>query len=87
MDISEKLAALAKEMNEYVGKLPEHSRGRLDKIRNMCGYIENGGGRSFKIAQDDATMWWTVYLGNKTYSASSFEGAIDVAFNSEEEKF
>jgi hypothetical protein len=55
---------------------------RLNKLRRLCGYIENGSSSFLSLSQDDATGDWILKVGNngsKTYFGSSFESAIDAA--------
>lgn len=53
---------------------------------NLCGYIENGGGETLKIYQDDATREWILHIGKRTYHAGSFAGVVDAALEKEGDK-
>lgn len=52
-------------------------------LRDMAGYVENGGSGSVKIYQDDATRSWHVVIGNgskeKRYWGDSLDRAIENA--------
>ena len=48
-------------------------------LRDTCGYIENGGGNTVTIYQDDATRTWTVKVGKSSYYGDSLEEAIHKA--------
>lgn len=57
-----------------------------EKIRDLCGYIENGNGMSLHICQDDATQWWSVsaYVGRKRVfheTDETFDGAVANAYD------
>jgi len=55
---------------------------RLKGLRELCGYIENGGGQSVSICQDDATKDWCVSVDHKHYvHGNSFTSAIDAALD------
>lgn len=51
-----------------------------DRLRILCGYIENGSETTVKIFQDDATKEWIVKVGKNYYHDSSFDGAFELAF-------
>jgi hypothetical protein len=64
----------------------------LAKLRQICGYVENGSDESVTIVQDDATREWALYVGTnsailktkrRAYSASSFHQVIAVAAEKE----
>lgn len=48
----------------------------FSELRDVCGYIENGGGSTIKIFQDDATRTWHLYVGDKSYWDETFQGVI-----------
>lgn len=58
---------------------------RLDCLRAICGYVEDGSDTTITICQDDATRDWFIRIGasinpkSKRFYASSFEGVIDEA--------
>lgn len=53
------------------------------KIRELCGYVENGSDTSVKILQDDATKSWIVYVGKTWYWGNSMREAVDKAYLAE----
>jgi ribosomal protein L1 len=48
-------------------------------LRDMAGYVENGGSGSVKFYQDDATRTWHVEVGKNSYWADSLDEAIEKA--------
>lgn len=52
---------------------------RFRKLRELCGYVENGSDTVVTIFQDDATRDWVCKVGNKRYWGRSMEAAIDAA--------
>lgn len=52
---------------------------RLDKLRRLCGYVENGSSTVVKLQQDDATREWILNVDKKSYYAGSFFQVIDMA--------
>ena len=64
----------------------------LDKLRRMCGYVEDVSQQSVTIAQDDATREWSLYVGienailktkRRSYHSTSFHQVIRVAAEKE----
>lgn len=64
----------------------------LDKLRRMCGYVENGSSEYITIGQDDATTEWGLQVGDsharstgkaRRYSGTSFHRVIFVAAEKE----
>jgi hypothetical protein len=53
----------------------------LVELRDLCGYVENGGSTTVRIFQDDATKSWHVYVGDKGYYGVSLNEAIRAAHN------
>ncbi len=56
----------------------------FSELRDVIGYIENGGGQSIKIFQDDATGTWHLHViqhfgGVHEYWADSLQGVIEKA--------
>lgn len=51
----------------------------FSELRDILGYIENGGGVSVRIYQDDATKTWHVHVGQHGYYADSLQDAIRLA--------
>ncbi|AEY69536.1 hypothetical protein AH2_00026 [Burkholderia phage vB_BceS_AH2] len=60
---------------------------RLDKLREMCGHVEDGSDMPVTVGQDDATKDWFLRIGpaisphSKRFYAGTFEGVIDKAIN------
>jgi hypothetical protein len=52
---------------------------RFQKIRLLCGYIQNGSGQTVTITQDDATSEWIVRAGSQVWSGASLSAAVDAA--------
>jgi len=50
---------------------------RLDKLREACGYVEEGSSRSLSIGQDDSTKFWMVSAGRDRGYGSNLREAID----------
>ena len=48
----------------------------LCALRDLIGYVECGEGCKVSIVQDDATRWWTLTVGEKSYYGESFESVI-----------
>lgn len=60
---------------------------RMDGLRELCGYVENGSDTVVTIFQDDATREWVVKVGNKTftrYYGESMIQALDAAISREQ---
>ena len=59
----------------------------FDKLRRLCGYVEDGSATSVNICQDDATKDWLVRVG-KAFPAYdlSFLGAVEAAVEPETEE-
>lgn len=72
----------------------------MQKLRECCGFVENGSEQAVRIAQDDATREWSVTVGTErmistmptTYSKTrSYHGktlneAIDTAYRVEKQE-
>jgi len=54
-------------------------------LRDMAGYVENGGSTTVKIFQDDATRSWHVYVGKNSYFGDSLDQAIEKAHSENNE--
>lgn len=52
---------------------------RMQGLRKLCGYVENGSDTVVKIFQDDATRDWVVKVGPKSYYAVDLGTALDKA--------
>lgn len=56
---------------------------RIDGLRNLCGYVENGSASHITISLDDATKEFTIHVGPsaaKRWShGEGFREAIDAA--------
>lgn len=48
-------------------------------LRDLCGYIQNGGGTTITISQDDATHSFWLTVGKESYYGASLESAIHKA--------
>jgi hypothetical protein len=71
----------------------ERNAGLLRKLREICGWVENGSAESVTIGQDDATRDWFLSVGydsisskRRSYNATSFESVIDAAYEKEQGK-
>lgn len=54
-----------------------------ERLRILCGYIENGTDTAVKVLQDDATKDWIVRVGindTNSYRGSSMMEAFEKAF-------
>lgn len=56
----------------------------VNRLRILCGYIENATDTVVRVFQDDATREWVVRIGNdaanKWYHGRSLEQAFEAAF-------
>jgi hypothetical protein len=62
----------AQRMAEARQREQDAELGRL--LRQTLGYVENGGGNSVRIRQDDATREWSVTVGTGGLQALSYYG-------------
>lgn len=54
-------------------------KDRIDTLRELCGYVEDGSHTRVIIMQDDVTKEWLIRVGDKWPShGSSLRAAIDV---------
>ena len=53
---------------------------RLDALRTLCGYVENGSDTTVNIYQDDATKDWIVRCGREYFYGNCFRSALDQVF-------
>ena len=67
-------------MSALKNKLTDGNISFEDRLRILCGYVENGSDTSVKVYQDDATKDWVVRVGNKGYYASTMMDAFKLAF-------
>lgn len=56
-----------------------------ERLRILCGYIENASDTSVRVCQDDATRDWIVAIGTgssikRSYHGTSMEEAFEQAF-------
>lgn len=52
-----------------------------ERLRVLCGYVENGTDGSVGVFQDDATRTWVVVVDkNKRYYGTSMNEAFEEAF-------
>jgi len=83
---------LLQEIESLRAKLAEAEKDaeRLNGLRELCGYIQDGSDTSIHISQDDATRSWRLSLGppksgQRWWYANSFEGVIDAAIAKQKE--
>lgn len=50
---------------------------RLQRLIDLCGYVEDGSNVTVKLSQDDATCEWLVHAGKRWWHGSSPRAAID----------
>lgn len=55
----------------------EQFRKRLQAMRELCGYVENGTDDSIIIGQDDATKTWHVYYASKPFKTIAWGNTFD----------
>lgn len=53
---------------------------RLDALRELCGFVENGSDATVRIFQDDATRDWFIKCGQKRFDSNCFRGVLDEVF-------
>lgn len=80
-------------MTEHIGensnKLTNPDTPFHERLRILCGYVENGTDTVVKVFQDDATGEWCVRIGSETagrgrlYIGKDFLGAFETAFQDE----
>ncbi|QIG76532.1 hypothetical protein EVC27_007 [Rhizobium phage RHph_I1_6] len=71
------------EMPALEHKLADPNTPFHEKLRILCGYVENGSDTAVKVYQDDATKEWIVRVGindTRTYHSHSFENVFALAF-------
>lgn len=77
-------------MPHEVARTERNAERFLKLHSHLLGYVENGGGESVRIGQDDATREFTVTLGPthriRSYHGSSLEQAFDLAIEEEGDK-
>lgn len=74
--MTKRLNAQLEAENERLRKDAE----RFKRIRELCGYVEDGSSQSLTITQDDATRTWIIKGGKKEISCGdSLAQAIDAA--------
>lgn len=52
----------------------------FNELNAIAGYVENGTSSSILISQDDATKWWTVTVGSKSWTRESMREALADAY-------
>ena len=52
----------------------------VERLRILCGYVENATDTTVKVGQDDATRDWFVNVGRSHYHGTSMEEAFEQAF-------
>jgi len=78
----------AEEIAEAKQRGIERDAEYLRKLRECCGYIQNGTEEALTISQDDATRGWSIRIGDslarsrgtdRSYHADGFYEVIDMA--------
>ena len=67
----------------------EEDETRINTLRELCGYVEDGSDTSVTIGQDDATKDWVLHIGNRKQTlifSDTFKGLLDTARRVLEEK-
>lgn len=49
---------------------------RWRKLKDLCGYVQNGSDTTVKLSQDDATRTCYIHVGNKSYDGNSFNSVL-----------
>lgn len=83
---NELIQARIERMQIQKAKLEEQAKdaARLNGLRELMGYVEDGSSDTVKLFQDDATKSFFVTVGKKDYYSTSFKGAIDEALSENE---
>lgn len=69
----------------------------LQKLRECCGYVENGSQEPLVISQDECTKGWSIRIGidyqgsksgtkSRSYHAAGFHEVIDMAYTAEKQE-
>jgi len=58
----------------------------FDKLKRLCGYVENGSDTTVKVFQDDATREWFVRVGKAPMDKVSFGPSLLAAIEAVEEE-
>ena len=66
-------------VNVVESQLREFQAIAYRHLQLICGHVQNGTDSYVTIRQDDATMDWTVTVGNSRYNAGSLMGALEQA--------
>lgn len=53
---------------------------RLNALRKLCGFVENGSDTTVRIFQDDATRDWIVRCGEQRFYSNHLRGVLDEVF-------
>lgn len=91
----------ADEIAEAKQRQVERDAESFRKLRECCGFVENGSEQTVRIFQDDATRGWIVKCGDeriissvppmyskpRSYHAGSLNEAIDMAYAVEKQEF
>lgn len=68
---------------EYLAPI-KISEPKFEKLRECCGYVENGTPQTVCIGQDDATQSWSLTIGKhpakKSYIGRSLEEVVEEAY-------
>lgn len=54
-----------------------------EKLQRILGYVQNDSHRKITIDQDDATCYYILKVGDKSYRSNSLEGLINEAYEGE----
>lgn len=71
-----------------VARLEEDEK-RINTLRELCGYVEDGSNTFVTIGQDDATKDWVLHIGNRKQTlvfSATFRELFDIARRALEEK-
>ena len=72
--------ALADDHDERAAKMHDPQTPFLERLRDLCGYVQNATDTVVTIFQDDATHDFIVKVGKKSYHGASINVAFEAAF-------
>ncbi len=62
----------------------EIMRDRMNGLRDLCGYVEDGSSQTISIGQDDATKEWAIRRGGKILGfGATMTAAVDAALEAD----
>ena len=69
-----------------------HKEIAFDRLRRLCGYVEDGSSTVVSIFQDDATRMWHIkikfnHMTTKSYYNESFTGVINEAWEANKPEY